>query len=160
MGDIAACSIDRIVLLEPSRHTRQQREPRHLPEISEVSCSNLKDVVERSVLDGQQAIHVGLADRELRIQGKRVVKMASAQPNGTAGRGAIAIHVSSSRTVDLPQATSADNRFEDDGKQHVALLQIDREFSAIAFGRKSSVLRSKFSTQRLLMTGTKEAFDR
>ena len=113
MRDVAARPASRVELLDPAQ---AHVDPPHHPVEGVVAASDLdvtadevEEVVERGVLDGQQAVHVGLAGINVGPQEQLPMQGAIVEANGdrrpfAAGEGVVpAVRVDDAKTPDLDQ---------------------------------------------------------
>src|SRR5690606_6910117 len=103
IGRVAPCPPTRIELLQPPAQTPRCIEPaqpsRRLLR-GRVAHQQRKQIIDVAVLDDQPAMHVGLADGELRIPGHCPFSRAVSESNGNLGAGPV------SKSIDLPLRVS------------------------------------------------------
>lgn len=122
MGDALLRRAERIGLLDAAPQHRRMGDselPSIDPPITEIEPHKVEKIIDRTTLDGQAPIDIGLTDRQPRIEGKPPTQAAIVQPDRHPGAApGIAIAACPAVAIDDGQLATLDDGAEKLRQQH------------------------------------------
>ncbi len=122
VGDVGPRARHRVVLVKPAQEAAEaigeMADPHPLALAPAVGGAEIEEVVEAALLHRQPAVHVGLAEGQIRADEEPAVQRPVVQPDRHRAAGPVPELVRAPRGVDDPQGTRPDDARGEMREQH------------------------------------------